>query len=160
MLIICFFSVRFPLVSSRSSSNEMSKQDLLHPDEKLLEEFYVTAISTVTNMVCLYLCVDLTSLSSFLQCVFVCQVCAEVQRRDDDEGDEEKHQMMDTQRANAQSQASNSAKDRKKAVKQKGKPLSLALSLFTHASVFVLFQELLHLMSPVLSPQRRRTPRR
>ncbi|XP_057184301.1 sperm flagellar protein 2 isoform X3 [Triplophysa rosa] len=85
----------FPLVTSRSSSNEISKQDLRRPDEKLLEEIYQTAISAV---------------------------CAEVQRREHEEGDEEQHQTMETQRANTQSQASNSAKDRKKTAKQKGAP--------------------------------------
>ncbi|KAA0717472.1 Sperm flagellar protein 2 [Triplophysa tibetana] len=85
----------FPLVTSRSSSNEISKQDLRRPDEKLLEEFYQTAISTV---------------------------CAAVQRCEDEEEDEDQHQTIETQRANTQSQASNSAKDRKKAAKQKGAP--------------------------------------
>ncbi|XP_056603378.1 sperm flagellar protein 2 [Triplophysa dalaica] len=86
----------FPLVTSRSSSNEISKQDLRRPDEKLLEEIYQTAISAV---------------------------CAEVQRCEDEEEEEEdQHHTIETQRANTQSQASNTAKDRKKAAKQKGAP--------------------------------------
>uniref|UniRef100_A0A671Q5H0 Sperm flagellar protein 2-like n=1 Tax=Sinocyclocheilus anshuiensis TaxID=1608454 RepID=A0A671Q5H0_9TELE len=48
--------VEFPLVSCRSPTSELLRQVLHHPDEKLLQEFFQTALSAVRSMV---LCVVL-----------------------------------------------------------------------------------------------------
>nr|XP_055053992.1 sperm flagellar protein 2 [Misgurnus anguillicaudatus] len=90
----------FPLVADRSSTNELSKQDLLHPDEKLLQEFYQTTVTAVTSI-----------------------VSAVIHQRDEGEGDEEQQQQqMETQKAHRQSHTPNVAKDKRKAGKQKGVP--------------------------------------
>ncbi|XP_051552291.1 sperm flagellar protein 2 [Myxocyprinus asiaticus] len=88
-------SKMFPLVSCTAPSNELSKQVLLCPDEKLLLEFYQTALTAVKNM-----------------------VCAETQQQEEEKGDEEQQQQI----VHRLSQASNSATDKKKAGKKKGAP--------------------------------------
>ncbi|XP_050965216.1 sperm flagellar protein 2 isoform X2 [Labeo rohita] len=82
----------FPLVSCRSPTSELLKQVLHHPDEKLLQEFFQTALSAVRSM-----------------------VLAETQQREEEEGDEEQKQV-ETQRV----QTSNSATDNRKTGKKKG----------------------------------------
>ncbi|KAF4113855.1 hypothetical protein G5714_006400 [Onychostoma macrolepis] len=82
----------FPLVSCRSPASEQLRQVLHHPDEKLLQEFFQTALSAIRSM-----------------------VLAETQQREEEEGDEEQKQM-EAQRV----QTSNSATDNKKAGKKKG----------------------------------------
>ncbi|KAK9975283.1 hypothetical protein ABG768_023336 [Culter alburnus] len=84
----------FPLVSCRSPTSELLRQILHHPDEKLLQEFFQTALTAVRSM-----------------------VLAETQQREEEEGDEEQKQM-EAQRV----QTSNSAMDNKKAGKKKGAP--------------------------------------
>ncbi|XP_058633372.1 sperm flagellar protein 2 isoform X3 [Onychostoma macrolepis] len=84
----------FPLVSCRSPTSEQLRQVLHHPDEKLLQEFFQTALSAIRSM-----------------------VLAETQQREEEEGDEEQKQM-EAQRV----QTSNSATDNKKAGKKKGAP--------------------------------------
>ncbi|XP_052413327.1 sperm flagellar protein 2 [Carassius gibelio] len=84
----------FPLVSCRSPASELLRQVLHHPDEKLLQEFFQTALSAVRSM-----------------------VLAETQQREEEEGDEEQKQM-EAQRV----QTSNSATDNRKAGKKKGAP--------------------------------------
>uniref|UniRef100_A0A673I4P1 Sperm flagellar 2 n=1 Tax=Sinocyclocheilus rhinocerous TaxID=307959 RepID=A0A673I4P1_9TELE len=77
-----------------SSTSELLRQVLHHPDEKLLQEFFQTALSAVRSM-----------------------VLAETQQREEEEGDEEQKQM-EAQRV----QTSNSATDNRKAGKKKGAP--------------------------------------
>uniref|UniRef100_A0A8C2B9M8 Sperm flagellar 2 n=1 Tax=Cyprinus carpio TaxID=7962 RepID=A0A8C2B9M8_CYPCA len=48
----------FPLVSCRSPTSELLRQVLHHPDEKLLQEFFQTALSAVRSMVCVYISVS------------------------------------------------------------------------------------------------------
>uniref|UniRef100_A0A672MF78 Calponin-homology (CH) domain-containing protein n=1 Tax=Sinocyclocheilus grahami TaxID=75366 RepID=A0A672MF78_SINGR len=48
----------FPLVSCRSPTSELLRQVLHHPDEKLLQEFFQTALSAVRSMVCVYIIVS------------------------------------------------------------------------------------------------------
>uniref|UniRef100_A0A673I6L8 Sperm flagellar protein 2-like n=1 Tax=Sinocyclocheilus rhinocerous TaxID=307959 RepID=A0A673I6L8_9TELE len=77
-----------------SPTSELLRQFLHHPDEKLLQEFFQTALSAVRSM-----------------------VLAETQQREEEEGDEEQKQM-EAQRV----QTSNSATDNRKAGKKKGAP--------------------------------------
>uniref|UniRef100_A0A8C1KJR9 Sperm flagellar 2 n=1 Tax=Cyprinus carpio TaxID=7962 RepID=A0A8C1KJR9_CYPCA len=77
-----------------SPTSELLRQVLHHPDEKLLQEFFQTALSAVRSM-----------------------VLAETQQREEEEGDEEQKQM-EAQRV----QTSNSATDNRKAGKKKGAP--------------------------------------
>ncbi|RXN37637.1 sperm flagellar 2 [Labeo rohita] len=77
-----------------SPTSELLKQVLHHPDEKLLQEFFQTALSAVRSM-----------------------VLAETQQREEEEGDEEQKQV-ETQRV----QTSNSATDNRKTGKKKGAP--------------------------------------
>ncbi|XP_077097866.1 sperm flagellar protein 2 isoform X4 [Siphateles boraxobius] len=80
----------FPLVSCRSPTSEV----LHYPDEKLLQEFFQTALTAVRSM-----------------------VLAETQQREE-EGDEEQKPIETPQTV----QTSNSATDNKKAGKKKGAP--------------------------------------
>ncbi|XP_051981958.1 sperm flagellar protein 2-like isoform X1 [Xyrauchen texanus] len=84
-------SKMFPLVSCTAPSNEISKQVLFYPDEKLLLEFYQTALDAIMNM-----------------------VCAETQQQEEEKGEEEQQIVP------RPSQASNSATDKKKSGKKKG----------------------------------------
>lgn len=46
------------MVSCRSPTSELLRQVLHHPDEKLLQEFFQTALSAVRSMVCVYISVS------------------------------------------------------------------------------------------------------
>ncbi|KAK2910926.1 hypothetical protein Q8A67_003059 [Cirrhinus molitorella] len=84
----------FPLVSCRSPTSELLKQDLHHPDEKLLQELFQTALSAITNM-----------------------VVAETQREEEEVDEQQK--QMEAQRV----QTSNSATDNRTAGKKKSAPI-------------------------------------